>query len=146
LCYVFVLRLCVTSLCYVFVLRLCVTPLCYAFVLRLCATSSILPEVSIELPFAVLPDILLPLLALRLYESLVYVCALRVADDVVLLEHVERFVQIARQLVDAVLAPLAKAHGEDVFVHRIGRDELLLDAVEAGGELDREGEVRIRRW
>src|SRR5437763_16458738 len=94
-----------------------------------CVTSSILPEVSIKFPFTHLPDVLLPLLALRLHESLVDVRPQRVADDVVLLEHVEGFVQITRQLVDAVFAPLAETQRIECRSYRVSMNAMLLYAV-----------------
>src|SRR2546422_1213514 len=60
-----------------FVLRRCATFLCYAFVLRLCATSLVLPQISIQLPFTNLSDVLLPFLALRVQIPLVDVLAQR---------------------------------------------------------------------
>src|SRR5688572_15628759 len=68
-----------------------------------------------------------------------------IANHIILLERLERFAQIARQLVDAEAAALAEAHLENVFVDGVGRRELLADAVESGGELYGEGEVRIGR-
>src|SRR3977135_1044346 len=96
---------------------------------RLTVPSSILPEIAIQLPLTHLPNVLLPLFPLRLEESLVDVRAEGVADDIVFFEHLERLVQVARQLVDPILAPLPEAHREDVLAHRIGWHELPLDPV-----------------
>src|SRR5439155_5724643 len=49
------------------------------------ATTSILPEIPVQLPFTHLPDVFLPLLSLVLYESLLDVCPQRVTDSVVFL-------------------------------------------------------------
>src|SRR5947199_1205014 len=141
---VFVLRLCATSLCYVSVLRLCATLLCYAFVLRLRITSLVLPQISIQLPFADLSDVLLPLLALCVEVAFADVVAQRLPDHRILLQVVERFVQIARQVVDTEAAALPVGHACDVLVHGLPGIDPLLDAVQTGGQLHAEREVGIR--
>src|SRR5206468_1261773 len=145
LCYVVVLRLCATSLCYVVVLRRRATSSCYVVVLRRCATSSVLPQVSIKLPFADLPDVLLPFFALRVEVTFVDVLAQRLTDHRVLLEVVERFKQVPGEVVDPELTALAIGHARDVLVHRLAPVNPLLDAVQSGGELLGEREIRIRR-
>src|ERR1700693_1889606 len=95
----------------------------------------VLGQVTLHLPFADAADVLLPLLTLGFDEPLVDVWPQGVADHVVLLEHIQRLVEVARQLVDPVFPPLAEAHLEDVLVHRIGGGELALDAVQPGREL-----------
>jgi len=50
---------------------------------------------------------------------------------------------VARQLVDAVLTPLAKAHLKDVFVHGVGRGELLVHAVDPRRKLHGQREIRV---
>ena len=54
--------------------------------------------------------------------------------------------EIARELINPIFAPLAEAHLEDVLVHRIGGGELALDAIQPGRQLYGEGQVRVRRW
>src|SRR5207245_712100 len=61
--------------------------------------ASILSEISVQLPLAHLPDVLLPLLPFRVEVALVDVVAQRLANDRILLEVVERFVQIPWQVV-----------------------------------------------
>src|SRR6266567_9037728 len=107
---------------------------------------SVLGQVALDLPFAHSADVFLPFLSLRFDEPLVDVCAHRVPDDIVVLEHVERLVQVAGQLVDAVLPALAKAHLEDVLIHGIGRGQLLLHSVDPCGKLHRKREIGVRRW
>src|SRR5207302_1569655 len=68
--------------------------LCYAFVLRPCATPLVLPQISIQLPFPNLSDVLLPLLALRIQIALVDVLAQRLKDHRILLQIIERFMQV----------------------------------------------------
>src|SRR5204863_5819794 len=145
LCYAFVLRRRATPLCYAVVLRLCATPSCYAFVLRLCATPSVLAQVPIEFPFADLPDILLPLLALGIEVALVDVIAQRLAHHGVLLEVVQRLVQVARQVVDTEATPLPVRHPRDVLVDGLPGVDLLLHTVYPGGQLHREVEIGVRR-
>src|SRR5260370_37293194 len=103
----------------------------------------ILAQVALLFPLAHLTDVRLPLLLLRLEEPLVDVWTQRLTDDIVLLEHFERLVQIARQFLAAVVTPLAEAHLEDVLVHRVRRYEPLRHAVEPGCELHREGRVGV---
>src|SRR5712692_11384928 len=79
---------------------------------------SVLREVALDLPFAHAADVLLPFLTLGFDEPLVDMWPQRVTDHVVLLKHVQRLVEVARQLVDPIFAPLAEAHGENVLVHR----------------------------
>src|SRR5205809_5770412 len=90
---------------------------------------SVLGQVALHLPLAHPADVLLPFLTLGFDEPLVDVGSQGIADDLVLVEHVQRLVEVARQLVDPVFAPLAEAHGEDVLVYRIWGGELALDAV-----------------
>src|SRR5882762_6469939 len=78
----------------------------------------VLRQVALDLPLAHAADVLLPFLALGFDEPLVNVRAQSARDHVVLVEHVQRLVQVPRQLVDPVLAPFAEAHGEDVLVDR----------------------------
>src|SRR3989454_12698764 len=89
-------------------------------------------------------NIRLPLLTLRFYEPLVDVRPERVPHHVVLLEHLERLVQVPRQLVDAVLAALPEAHFEDVLVDRMGGKELALDTVQPRRQLHAQGEEGVR--
>src|SRR5436190_5615115 len=96
---------------------------------------SVLGQVALHLPFAHAADVFLPFLTLGFDEPLVDVRAERLPDDVVLLEHVERLVKVARQLVDTVLPALAKAHCEDVLIQGGGRGSLLLYPVEPRGEV-----------
>src|SRR5207245_8171065 len=117
----------------------------YASYLTGLAVLSVLPQVPPQLPLAHPADIGLPLLALRFDEPLVDVRAQRVPHHVVLLEHLQRLVQVPRQLIDAVLAALPEAHFEDVLVDRIGGEELALDTVQPRRQLDRQGEVGVRR-
>src|SRR4051812_8658781 len=75
--------------------------------------QSVHTQVPLELPLAHLSDVLLPFFALGLDEPLVDVRAERVPNDGILLQRIERLVQVARQLVDAVPPPLAEAHFKD---------------------------------
>src|SRR2546426_7771347 len=111
---------------------------------RICSCS-VQPEVSLQLPLTDAPDVLLPLPLLRLDEPLVDVVAEGGPDNLVLLEVLERLVQVPGEVVDAEVAPLAVAHLEDVLVDRVGRRELMLDAIQAGGDLHGEREVGIGR-
>src|SRR5262249_53694077 len=70
--------------------------------------SSVLPEISLTLPFADLPDILVPLSFLCLDKPLIDVFTERLSDHRRFLETLERLVQIPRQLVDPVSPPLAE--------------------------------------
>ena len=90
-------------------------------------------------------DVVGPLLALGFEEVLEDVLAERVADEVVLLELVERLAEVRRQVVDAQVTPLAVAHRVDVLVHRRPGIDLLVDAVEPGPQHHRQREVRIAR-
>src|ERR1041384_87038 len=105
---------------------------------------SVLREVALDLPLAHAADVLLPFLTLGFDEPLVDVWPQRITDHVVLLEHVQRVVEVARQLIDPVFAPLAKAHLEDVLIHGVGGGELALNAVQPGCQLYGQGQIRIR--
>src|SRR5438093_1511129 len=87
-------------------------------------------QVPLDLPRRHVPDVVVPLLALGGDEVLEQVAAKRFSDEVVLLQFVERFAQIARQLVDSQMPALAMAHREDVLVDRRPGINLLVDAVE----------------
>src|SRR2546422_10734870 len=78
-----------------------------------------------------------------LFRSLVDVVAQRVADHRVLLQVVERFVQVARQVVDAKPAALAVRHAGDVLVHGLAGIGPLLDA---RSEERRVGKECRSRW
>src|SRR6266550_2405619 len=126
-----------TLLWYISVLRFfCATFLCYAFVLRLFyVTSLILPEISVQLPLPDLADVLLPLLALRIQIALVDVLAQRLKDHRILLQIIERFMQVPGKIIDAILASLAVRHARDVLVHGLAGIDPLVDAIQTGGEL-----------
>ena len=53
--------------------------------------------------------------------------------------------QVPGEVVDPELTALPIGHARDVLVHRLARVNPLLDAVQAGGELHGEREIRIRR-
>src|SRR5439155_24784380 len=91
---------------------------------------SVLGQVALDLPLAHAADVFLPFLTLGFDEPLVDMGAERVPDDVVLLEHVERLVQVAGQLVEAVLPALAKAHLAAVLIHGVGRGQRLLPSAD----------------
>src|SRR5215210_5427039 len=78
--------------------------------------DSVRRQIPLDLPRRHVPDVVEPLLPLRFDEVLEYVLAEGLADEVVLLELVERLAQVARQLVDAQMPPLAMAHLVDVLV------------------------------
>src|SRR2546430_13648522 len=75
--------------------------------------------------------------------SLVDVLAQRSTHDHILFKIIEGFVQVPGKVVDAILATLAVRHARDVLVDRLAGVNPLVDAVQAGGQLDRDGEVRI---
>src|SRR6185437_13192072 len=79
---------------------------------------SVFRQIRLELPRAHLGDVVAPLLALRLDEVRRDVLAEGAGDHVVLLQLVERLVEIVRQIVDPQPALLAEAHLPDVLVHR----------------------------
>src|SRR5437870_11633023 len=135
----FVLRRRATYLCYACVLRYSATP----FVLRLYATPLVLSQISIQLPLPNLPDVLLPFLALRVQIPLVDVLAQRLTDHRILLQIIERFVQVPGKVVDPELASLAVRHARDVLVHRLAGIDPLVDAVQTGSELHGDREVWI---
>src|SRR5262245_18752985 len=83
-------------------------------------------EVPIDLPRRHVLDVVEPLLPLGGDEVLEKMLAERLAHEVVLLELVERFAQVAGQVVDAQVAPLAVAHREDVLVDRRAGIDLLV--------------------
>src|SRR5437667_9738969 len=87
---------------------------------------SVLGQVALDLPLAHAADVFLPFLTLGFDEPLVDMGAERVPDDVVLLDHGERLVQVAGQLVDAVLPASATAQLADVPILGVGRSQLLL--------------------
>src|SRR4051795_10637554 len=107
-------------------------------------------QVAVELP---LRDLLVRGRELRLLDAhevvdvvLTAGVAERVAHDVVALELAGRVEEVAGQQLDAEVVALVV--GELVQVElrgRLARVESLLDAVEAGGEQDRRGQVRVRR-
>src|SRR5438132_13881935 len=72
-------------------------------------SGSVHTQIPLELPLADLSDVLLPFAALGFDEALIDMAAESGFDNLVLVEHVERFMQVARQLVDAVLSTLPKA-------------------------------------
>src|SRR3989442_8372700 len=106
---------------------------------------SVLSHVALDLPGADSFDVLLPFAALGVDVPLVDVFTQRIADHAVLFQVVEGLVEIARQIVDAVLATFAVAHASDVLVDGIARIDLLLDSRQAGSELRGDGEVGIGR-
>src|SRR5438309_3720641 len=120
-------------------------PSLYALPLRLPSTPLVLPQVSDQLPLADFADVLLPLLAFGFDEPLVDMLAQRAADHRVFLQRFQRLVQVPRQLVNAVLAPLPVAHLEDVLVDRIGGSQFPLDAIETRRQLYRERQIWVRR-
>src|SRR6266446_4903781 len=63
-------------------------------------------QVSIDLPRRHMPDVVVPLFALRRHEMLEKVFAESVAHERVLFELVERFAQVPGELVDAQVAAL----------------------------------------
>src|SRR4051794_28113963 len=69
--------------------------------------ASVAGEIAVDLPGRDVPDVVEPLLALRLDEVIEDVFAQRLPHEVVLLELVECLGQVPRQLVDAQVAPLA---------------------------------------
>src|SRR5262245_17778681 len=87
-------------------------------------------EVSIDLPRRHVLDVIAPLFAFGRQKVLEEMIAERVAHQVVLLQLIERLVQISRELVDAKMAPFAMAHGEDVLVDRRAGIDMFFDAVE----------------
>src|SRR6478752_3617578 len=68
-----------------------------------------------------------------------------VAHQIVLLQLIERFVQISGELVDPEMASFAMAHCEDVLVDRRSGIDVLFDAVQAGAQHDGKGEIRVAR-
>src|SRR5436190_5693512 len=72
----------------------------------------VLGQVALDLPFAYAADVLLPFLTLGFDEPLVDVRPQGLTYHVVLVEHVQRLVEVARQLIDAVFPPLAEAYLE----------------------------------
>src|SRR6478735_5721996 len=101
-------------------------------------------QISIGLPWGDVADVVVPLLALGGDEVFEQMLAERVAYQVVLLELVERLVQVARQLVDPQVTPLAVTHGEDVLVDWRAGVDVLLDAVQAGAQHDGQREVGVQ--
>src|SRR5690606_9184050 len=89
-------------------------------------TDSVRAEIAVDFPGRDVADVVEPLLPLRLDEIAEDVLAERLAHQVVLLELVERFLQISGQLVDPEMPPLAVAHLVDVLVHRRSRIDLPL--------------------
>src|SRR3954453_22032689 len=90
------------------------------------AEFSVPGEVPVHFPGRDVPDVVEPLLALRLDEVVEDVLAERLPYEVVLLQLVERLAQVARQLVDPQMASLPVAHLVDVLVHRRAGEGLLL--------------------
>src|SRR4029077_10030944 len=80
---------------------------------------SVLPHVALDLPRADALDVLLPFTSLGVDVPLVDVLAQRIAHDPVLLQVVEGLVEIAGEIVDAVLATFAVAHAGNVLVDGI---------------------------
>ncbi len=85
-------------------------------------TAQYIPEISIDFPRRDVLDVVVPLFTLGGHEMLEQVVAKRFPHQVVLLQLVERFAQIPRQLVDPQMSPLAVAHLVDVLVDRAVRD------------------------
>src|SRR5262249_46754807 len=75
---------------------------------------SVHSQIAVDLPGRDVLDVVEPFLALRLNEVLEEMLAERVADQFVLLELVQRFVEIPWKLVDPQVPPLAVAHLVDV--------------------------------
>ena len=95
------------------------------------ADASVQAEVPVDFPRGDVFDVVEPLFTLGGHEMFEQVVAKRFSYQVVLLEFVQRLVQIPRQLVDPQVTPFAVAHLVDVLVDRRPRIDLLLDPVEA---------------
>src|SRR3954471_16619222 len=93
----------------------------------------VLRQVALELPCAHLRDVIPPLLPFRRDEVRRDVFAERPDDHVVLLQLIERFVEIVRQVVYAEPPFFPEAHLPDVLVDRLTMIRFRLDAVHAGG-------------
>src|SRR5438477_5693223 len=100
-------------------------------------------QIVLNLPRRDMADVAVPLGALRGDEVVEDVLAERIAHQRASLELIKRFAEIARQLVDPQVPPLAMAHLVDVLVHRRPRIRLLVDPVESRAQDRGERKVRV---
>src|SRR5690606_5313021 len=80
--------------------------------------SSVYGQVLLDLPVVHLHQVLAPLLVLRRDEMLERMLAERGAHERALAQQIQRLAQVARQLLDAVAAPVAHRQPPDVLVYR----------------------------
>src|SRR4051794_37101022 len=91
-------------------------------------------QVALHLPRRYLLDVVEPFGALGGEEVLEQMVAEDLAHQRILFELVERLTEIAGQLIDTKVAPLAVAHRKNVLVDWRARVDLLLDSIEAGAQ------------
>ena len=100
-------------------------------------------QVAVELPLGDLHPVVLPLLPLDLDVAVEDVLAEGAEHQLRLGRQLDRLAQRLGQLLDSQLLPLLRTDVVEVLLHRLGQLVALLDALEAGREQDREGQVGV---